>query len=96
MKKNLTVWNLFSVVILAAFALFIMYPIFLILYRSVIHGDTGVLTLQNFAHFFAKKFYWGTMVNSLKVTVVSTAASDVYKRQRGYRCSGGRASSPSS
>ena len=34
MKKNLTVWNLFSVVILAAFALFIMYPIFLILYRS--------------------------------------------------------------
>lgn len=45
MKKNLTVWNLFSVVILAAFALFIMYPIFLILYRSVIHGDTGVLTL---------------------------------------------------
>ena len=24
MKKNLTVWNLFSVVILAAFALFIM------------------------------------------------------------------------
>lgn len=47
MKKNLTVWNLFSVVILAAFALFIMYPIFLILYRSVIHGDTGALTLQN-------------------------------------------------
>lgn len=75
MKKNLTVWNLFSVVILAAFALFIMYPIFLILYRSVIHGDTGVLTLQNFAHFFAKKFYWGTMVNSLKVTVVSTILS---------------------
>ncbi|MFR6111208.1 MAG: hypothetical protein ACLUIQ_07490 [Dialister invisus] len=54
MKKNLTVWNLFSVVILAAFALFIMYPIFLILYRSVIYGDTGALTLQNFAHFFAK------------------------------------------
>lgn len=75
MKKNLTVWNLFSVVILAAFALFIMYPIFLILYRSVIHGDTGALTLQNFAHFFAKKFYWGTMVNSLKVTVVSTILS---------------------
>ena len=75
MKKNLTVWNLFSVVILAAFALFIMYPIFLILYRSVIHGDTGALTLQNFAHFFAKKFYWGTMVNSLRVTVVSTILS---------------------
>ena len=54
MKKNLTIWNLFSVVILAAFALFIMYPIFLILYRSVIHWDTGVLTLQNFVHFFAK------------------------------------------
>lgn len=75
MKKKLTVWNVLSLLILSAFALFIMYPLFLILYKSGIHGDTGTLTIDNFSHFFAKKFYWGTMVNSLKVTVVSTVLS---------------------
>lgn len=73
MKKKLTLWDLFSVLILAFFALFILYPLFLILYKSVIYGDTGAFSLQYFAHFFAKKFYWGTMINSLKVTVLSTA-----------------------
>lgn len=75
MKKKLTVWNVLSLLILSAFALFIMYPLFLILYKSGIHGDTGAITIDNFSHFFAKKFYWGTMVNSLKVTVVSTVLS---------------------
>ena len=72
MNKKVTIWNLFSILILAFFALFILYPLFLILYKSVIAGDTGAFSLQYFAHFFAKRFYWGTMVNSLKVTVVST------------------------
>ena len=32
MKKKLTLWDLFSVMIFAFFALFILYPLFLILY----------------------------------------------------------------
>ena len=31
MKKKLTVWNVLSLLILSAFALFVMYPLFLIL-----------------------------------------------------------------
>ena len=77
MKKKLTVWNVLSLLILSAFALFVMYPLFLILYKSGINVDTGAFTIDNFAHFFAKKFYWGTMINSLKVTVVSTILSAV-------------------
>ena len=77
MKKKLTVWNVLSLLILSAFALFVMYPLFLILYKSGINGDTGAFTIDNFAHFFAKKFYWGTMINSLKVTVESTILSAV-------------------
>ena len=77
MKKKLTVWNVLSLLIMSAFALFVMYPLFLILYKSGINGDTGAFTIDNFAHFFAKKFYWGTMINSLKVTVVSTVLSAV-------------------
>lgn len=41
MNKKVTIWNLFSILILAFFALFILYPLFLILYKSVIAGDTG-------------------------------------------------------
>lgn len=74
MKRNLTLWNLISLLLLCAFGLFILYPLFLILYKSVISGDGG-LSLQYFSRFFAKKFYWGTMIHSLQVTVTSTVLS---------------------
>lgn len=74
MKRNLTLWNLISLLLLGAFGLFILYPLFLILYKSVISGDGG-LSLQYFSRFFAKKFYWGTMIHSLQVTVTSTVLS---------------------
>lgn len=45
MKRNLTLWNLISLLLLCAFGLFILYPLFLILYKSVISGDGG-LSLQ--------------------------------------------------
>ncbi|MDY6084785.1 MAG: iron ABC transporter permease [Dialister sp.] len=75
MKSKFTVWHLISLLCLCAFGLFIMYPLFLILYKSVISGDTGGLSLQYFSRFFAKKFYWGTVINSLQVTLVSTLLS---------------------
>lgn len=56
MKKKLTLWDLFSVMIFAFFALFILYPLFLILYKSVISGDTGAFSLQYFAHFLQRNF----------------------------------------
>lgn len=71
-EKKLNIWVGFAVVILAFFLLFVVYPLILILYKSVIDPSTGSISFAYFSKFFARKYYWSTLVNSFKVTVVST------------------------
>lgn len=61
-----------ALVILCFFVIFVVYPLILILYKSVIDSETSQLTLDYFTKFFARKYYWSTLVNSFYVTVCST------------------------
>lgn len=70
-EKKLNIWVTMTIVILALFLIFVVYPLALILYKSVLMED-GSISFQYFAKFFSKKFYWNTLVNSFKVTIVST------------------------
>jgi iron(III) transport system permease protein len=76
-KKRINIWNIFTLAILGVFLLFIIYPLLLVLKKSVIDPQTGAFTLSYFAKFFQRKFYWITLVNSFKVTIVSTLLSVV-------------------
>lgn len=71
-SKTLSIWSVLSVLILAAFLIFVLYPLVLVLYKSAIDPLLGALTLDYFTRFFTKQFYWQTMVNSLQVTVCAT------------------------
>ena len=71
-SKTLSIWSVLSVLILAAFLIFVLYPLVLVLYKSAIDPLSGALTLDYFTRFFTKQFYWQTMVNSLQVTVCAT------------------------
>lgn len=71
-KKGINIWKAFSLGILAVFALFILYPLVLVLCKSVVDPQTGGFTTDYLMKFFTKKFYWITLVNSLKVTACST------------------------
>ncbi len=70
--KRFSVWTSFSVIILAIFAIFIIYPLLLVLCKSVIDPHSGNFTLNYLTKFFTRKFYWSTLVNSLQVTACST------------------------
>lgn len=70
-EKKLNIWVAMTIVILALFLIFVVFPLGLILYKSILMED-GSISFQYFAKFFSKKFYWNTLVNSFKVTVVST------------------------
>ena len=70
--KAFSIWSLLSVLILAAFSIFVLYPLVLVLYKSAIDPFSGAVTLDYFTRFFTKQFYWQTMVNSLQVTVCAT------------------------
>ncbi|MDO4776245.1 MAG: iron ABC transporter permease [Cardiobacteriaceae bacterium] len=66
------VWRLVSLMVAAFCALFILMPLVLVLYKAVVHPESGAFTTEYLTKFFTKKFYWSTLVNSMKVTVVST------------------------
>ena len=71
-ESKLSIWNLLSFMIFAAFLLFILYPLALVLYKSIVDPFSGAVTVDYFTRFFTKKFYWGTMINSIEVTVCAT------------------------
>ncbi|TSB47401.1 ABC transporter permease [Alkalicoccobacillus porphyridii] len=72
LRKSLNGWNLITLFIMLFFALFILFPVILVLNKSIYDSGSGTFTLQHFAHFFERKFYWVTLWNSIKVTIVST------------------------
>lgn len=71
-RKNSPIWNVFTLLILAVFLVFVVYPLVLILYKSVIDPTTNTLTFENFTRFFTRKYYTNTLKNSFKVTIVAT------------------------
>ncbi|WP_078392601.1 ABC transporter permease [Shouchella patagoniensis] len=72
LRKAFTGWNIITLLIMLFFALFILFPVILVLNKSVYDAESGRLTLEHFAHFFDRKFYWVTLWNSIKVTIVAT------------------------
>lgn len=74
-KRGSNIWTILTLAILAIFALFIVYPLALVLYKSFIDPESGGLTLNYFTKFFSKKFYWSTLLNSFQVTICATLIS---------------------
>ena len=65
------VWMVITVVILALYALFMIYPLFMLLRNAVINSG-GQFTLAYFIKFLSKEYYLGTVVNSFKVSISAT------------------------
>lgn len=74
-RKKLDVWKTITVVVFVFYLIFLMYPLISLLFRSIIDSSTGDYTLENFKKFFDKKYYYGTLFNSFKVTVSVTFLS---------------------
>ena len=71
-KKHSPIWTFMALAILALFIIFVVYPLALILYKSVIDPKSGAITFENFIRFFTRKYYTNTLLNSFKVTTVVT------------------------
>ena len=75
-EKKFNIWVAMALGILGLFLIFVVYPLVLILYKSVLSED-GSFSLAYFGKFFARKYYWNTLINSFKVTIVSTLLAAV-------------------
>ena len=73
-KKKFELWTVVSIVMMLAFLLFLVYPMFGLLKQSVISPD-GVFSFDQFTKFFSKSYYTDTILNSMKVTLSVTAVA---------------------
>lgn len=69
-EKRFNIWTALTLILLALFLLFVIYPIGMLIVKSLFVG--GKVDLSYFVKFFSKRYYWVTLVNSFKVTVLST------------------------
>jgi iron(III) transport system permease protein len=74
-KFRLDVWGVITLVTIAVYALFLLYPMAHLVSQSVWDGKTGAFTLENFAKFFSKSYYLDTLFNSFKVSITATVLS---------------------
>ena len=68
-------WFFAKIIVIAAMCLFIVYPFYTILTKSVFSNKVEGLTLYNFIRFFTKPYYYQTLIRSMVVcfaTVLTT------------------------
>ncbi len=69
-EKKFNAWTVLTLILLTLFLLFVIYPIGMLMAKSLVTG--GKIDLSYFVKFFTKRYYWITLVNSFKVTICST------------------------
>lgn len=74
-KFQLDVWGFITIGIVLLYLLFMIYPMGYLIKQSIVDGETGALTLANFAKFFSKSYYFDTLFNSFKISIAVTLLS---------------------
>ena len=65
-------WTGITILAIAVFGLFLIYPLFSLFVSAFQNADTGAFSMENFVHFFQRRYYYGSMINSFKVTTCVT------------------------
>lgn len=70
-KRKADMWTFATGIIFLMYILFLLYPLLMLLAKSIMNPEGGI-TFAAFEKFFANKYYYGTILNSLKVTACVT------------------------
>jgi len=76
-KFKLDFWFFVKAAVLAALCLFIIYPFYTILTKSIFSDKVDGVTLYNFNRFFTKKYYYRSLFRSLDICFWTTLFSCV-------------------
>lgn len=82
--RKYDIWSTITVVIFIMYILLLVFPLFTLLIKSVIDGSTGAFSLAYFKEFFSKKYYYGSLLNSFKVTLCVTALTIIIATPLAY------------
>ena len=76
-KVKLDFWFFTKFFVIATMCLFIVYPFYTILTKSVFSNKVEGLTLYNFIRFFSKPYYYQTLIRSIVVCSATVLASTI-------------------
>ena len=68
-------WFFVKLFVVLTMCLFIVYPFYTILTKSVFSSKVEGMTLYNFQRFFSKKYYYRTLLRSLVICSFTTVFS---------------------
>ena len=71
-NRKYDVWSFVTLLLLGLYGLFLIYPLFNLFGQSIVDKSTGEFTLAYFYKFFSKPYYFNTLINSFKVTILVT------------------------
>jgi len=74
-KFRLDIWGFITLFVILLYVMFLLYPMGYLIRQSVFDGETGRLTMENFAKFFSKSYYFDTLFNSFKISIAATLLS---------------------
>ncbi len=74
-KRPYDSWFVITLAIAGGYLLFLLYPLFILLFKAVFDKGSGTVTLAFFQKFFAHAFYRKTLVNSFIISVSAAALS---------------------
>ena len=69
-KIRLDFWTGVTVLSIAIFSLFLIYPLFSLFVSAFQNAETGAFSLEHFVHFFQRKYYYQSMM-TLCVSVLA-------------------------
>lgn len=72
-KRRADIWSFISIMIFIIYAIVLVFPLFTLLVKSFVDGETHSFSLAYFTKFFTESYYYGALFNSLKVTICVTA-----------------------
>lgn len=81
--KRRDAWSYITFITIIFYVIVLVFPL-LSLLRVSFSGSSGSFSLEYFAKFFSKKYYYGTLFNSLKVTIAVTIGAVVIATPLAY------------
>lgn len=69
-NKNFDIWKVVSIVVLAMYLLFLMWPLLKLFLQAFF--KQGQFTIEQFVNFFSQRYYRKSITNSLKVSSLAT------------------------
>jgi len=71
-NRKFDIWSSITLFVFLFYIITLVFPLFTLLFKSVINGTTGKFSMEYFLKFFGKQYYYGALFNSFKVTICVT------------------------